>query len=167
LGLARGFCYGERICVILGDNIFENEITEIVEDYNLQERGARIVLKPVHDPTRYGVAIISNDRIVDIVEKPDQDFLTQAQKEHVTCSELAVTGIYFYDQRVFEIIDTLKPSGRGELEITDVNNAYREWGQLKYSILGGWWTDAGTHESLKKSNELVTGTKYGNILQKT
>jgi glucose-1-phosphate thymidylyltransferase len=144
LGLARGFCYGERMCVILGDNILEDSLDQYVKEYNKQIRGAMVLLKEVDHPSRYGVAEIDNCSIRRIIEKPKDPK-----------SNFAVTGVYFYDQRVFDIIDTLRPSGRGELEITDVNNAYIEWGELKYATLKGYWTDAGTHESLFHATQLV------------
>lgn len=155
LGLARGFCYGEKLCVILGDNIFEDDLTAHIAKYARQERGAMILLKEVDNPERYGVAEFEedvpsgllSDRIVSIEEKPIQPK-----------SNYAVTGVYFYDYRVFDIIKELKPSGRGEIEITDVNNVYREWGELRCSFMKGWWTDAGTHKSLAKANEFVRGT---------
>lgn len=144
LGLARGFSYGERVCVILGDNIFSDPLNSYIEEYNIQERGARIILKKVSDPKRFGVPEFSNKQIVSIEEKPKNPK-----------SDYAVTGIYMYDQRVFDIIDKLKPSDRGELEITDVNNTYICWGELQYSVFSGWWSDAGTHESLQKANDLA------------
>lgn len=145
LGLARGFSYGERLCVILGDNIFSDPLNSYIEEYNLQNRGARVILKKVLDPNRFGVPELGvDDKILRIEEKPENPK-----------SEYAVTGIYMYDQRVFEIIDKLEPSDRGELEITDVNNTYISWGDLKYSVFSGWWCDCGTHESLQKANSLV------------
>ncbi|HUU26866.1 MAG TPA: sugar phosphate nucleotidyltransferase [archaeon] len=147
LGLARHFSEDEKIAVILGDNIIEKNIVEAVRDFESQPRGAKILLKEVPDPERFGVAVLEKGRIIRIVEKP---------KEPV--SNLAVVGIYFYDSRVFEIIDTLVPSDRGELEITDVNNAYLERGELTFGILDGWWTDAGTFESLLRANNLVAKT---------
>ena len=146
LYLARDFARGDKMAVLLGDNIFEDDIGLYVERCARQGRGARILLKQVPDPQRYGVAEIDGDRVRRIYEKPEKPV-----------SDYAVTGIYFYDDRVFDIIASLKPSSRGELEITDVNNAYIERGQLGFDILSGYWTDAGTHESLRLANELVLG----------
>jgi len=145
LGLARRFGRGGRLAVILGDNIFERSIAPFADAYRNQKTGAKILLQEVDDPGRYGVAVTEGNRVVKIIEKPKQP-----------PSRLAVTGIYFYDQSVYEIIDALRPSGRGELEITDVNNAYIGRGDLSFDVLPGWWTDAGTFESLKLANELVT-----------
>jgi len=142
-GLASHFVNGDRCVVILGDNIFEDDITPYVESFAKQEKGAKILLKEVPDPQRFGVAELKDDKVVSIEEKPKYPK-----------SNLAVTGIYMYDSEVFEIIKTLKPSARGELEITDVNNAYIKKGILTYHVLKGWWTDAGTPESLYRANEL-------------
>ena len=150
LGLARDFARGEKTVVLLGDNIFEDGIGLYVERFARQGRGARILLKEVEDPQRYGVAEIQGDRVVGIVEKPEKP-----------ASRFAVTGIYLYDDRVFDIISHLRPSGRGELEITDVNNAYIARGELGFDLLPGFWTDAGTHESLRHANELVLGIRNG------
>jgi glucose-1-phosphate thymidylyltransferase len=147
LGLARGFAGGEPVCVILGDYIFEDDLKPYVERFAEQGVGARVLLKEVEHPERFGVAGVADDRIVCIVEKP---------KPPVT-SNLAVTGVYFYDKHVFSIIDTCKPSRRGELEITDVNNEYLRRGELDFDTLSGWWTDAGTFESLLVANRLVGG----------
>ena len=144
LGLARHFADNDKIVVILGDNIIEKDINKCVDDFRKQPNGAKILLKEVDDPERFGVAELKGGRIVGIEEKPKKPK-----------SKYAVTGIYMYDNQVFEIIRTLKPSGRGELEITDVNNAYIKNGGLTYSVLDGWWTDAGTFESLLKANNLV------------
>jgi glucose-1-phosphate thymidylyltransferase len=144
LGLARGFAAGEPICMLLGDNIFQDPLGPFVERYAQQGGGARILLKEVPDPHRFGVAELEGDRVKGIEEKPLEP------KSH-----LAVTGIYFYDQQVFEIVQKCKPSRRGELEITDVNNAFVARGQLGFDVLAGWWTDAGTFESLQRANELV------------
>jgi glucose-1-phosphate thymidylyltransferase len=146
LGLAENFVHGDRMCVILGDNIFEQPITPFVSAFSGQADGARLLLKQVHDPQRYGVAEVEGERVVRIVEKPKDPK-----------SDLAVIGVYFYDAQVFDFIRTLKPSGRGELEITDVNNHYLSTGKLRWDRLGGWWTDAGTFDSLHAANELVTG----------
>jgi len=145
LGLARRFGRGGRLAVILGDNIFESSIAAFADSFRAQASGAKILLQEVHDPGRYGVAVTEGKRVAKIIEKPKDP-----------PSNLAVTGIYFYDQDVFEVIRTLKPSGRGELEITDVNNAYIARGDLTFDVLPGWWTDAGTFESLKHANELAT-----------
>ena len=147
LGLAEFFADGEPICVILGDNIIENNICHAVENFRKQAKGAKILLKEVTDAERFGVAEIQGDRIVGIEEKPKKPK-----------SNLAVIGIYLYDATVFEKIHRLKPSGRGELEITDVNNFYIEEGTLTYEVLDGWWTDAGTFESLLRANNLVAET---------
>lgn len=144
LGLARHFAGKDRIAVILGDNIVEKSIKKHVDAFRKQSKGARILLKEVPDPKRFGVVGFSGKKIVSIEEKPKNPK-----------SKYAVTGIYMYDNRVFEIIKTLKPSHRGELEITDVNNAYLKMGELEHSIMDGWWTDAGTFESLLKANNLV------------
>lgn len=142
LGLAENFCGDEPMTVILGDNIFETGLSKSLE--NFDGSGAQILIKQVEDPERFGVAELEGDRIVGIEEKPDQPK-----------SEFAVTGIYMYDSKVFDLIRNLKPSDRGELEITDVNNHYIENGAMKYSILDGWWTDAGTPESYKMANNLA------------
>lgn len=160
LGLARGFCYGERLCVILGDNIFEDDISSIVYEYHAQDRGARVVIKEVAEDelTRFGVAHIVDDKVVSIVEKPSYEQLKNIAKnsgEEKTVKFRAITGVYFYDQRVFEIISSLTPSARGELEITDVNRFYMEMGELQFSTVSGWWTDAGTLDSLNLANNLV------------
>jgi glucose-1-phosphate thymidylyltransferase len=147
LGLARRFGRGGRLAVILGDNIFESPITGFADAFRRQPSGAKVLLKEVPDPGRYGVAVTDGGHVVKIVEKPKQP-----------PSSLAVTGIYFYDQAVFEVVTSLKPSGRGELEITDVNNAYIARGDLTFDVLPGWWTDAGTFESLRHANALVEGT---------
>ncbi len=144
LSLAERFAQGESICVILGDNIIEGSIRHAADDFRSQGGGARILLKEVHDAQRFGVAEIVGDRIVGIEEKP------AAPK-----SNYAVTGIYMYDASVFSKIHTLIPSGRGELEITDVNNAYIREGTLRFSYLDGWWTDAGTFDSLLRAATLV------------
>jgi glucose-1-phosphate thymidylyltransferase len=145
LGLARRFGRGGRLAVILGDNIFESSIAAFADSFRAQPSGAKILLQEVHDPGRYGVAVTEGKRVAKIIEKPKDP-----------PSNLAVTGIYFYDQDVFEVIRTLKPSGRGELEITDVNNAYIARGDLTFDVLPGWWTDAGTFESLKHANQLAS-----------
>lgn len=144
LGLAENFAGRDNLCVILGDNIFEDSLTEDVRAFAAQGKGARILLKPVHDPQRYGVAELDGDKVIGIEEKP------KAPK-----SNLSVTGIYFYDATVFEIIRGVKPSGRGEMEITDVNNAYIARGEMTFGTFKGWWTDAGTFPSLALANELA------------
>ncbi|MFA5142547.1 MAG: sugar phosphate nucleotidyltransferase [Candidatus Omnitrophota bacterium] len=144
LRLAEHFADESRIVVILGDNVIETDIRDCVNDFVKQKSGAKILLKAVDDPERFGVPELKGDKIVSIQEKPKNPK-----------SKYAVTGIYMYDEQVFDIIKTLKPSGRGELEITDVNNAYIKKGELTYSILDGWWTDAGTFESLLRANNLV------------
>jgi len=142
--LAENFSGGDKIVVILGDNIFEDDLSPAIINFKEQETGARILLKEVHDPERYGVAEIKNGKVVGIEEKPAQPK-----------SNYSVTGIYMYDNRVFEIIKKLKPSGRGELEITDVNNAYIKEGALHCEYLNGFWTDAGTFESLEEAWKLI------------
>jgi glucose-1-phosphate thymidylyltransferase len=146
LALAEHFADGEKICVILGDNIIEGSIRDAVRAFEAQERGARILLKEVPDAGRFGVAELRDGRIVGIEEKPARPK-----------SSYAVTGIYFYDGTVFDKVRTLVPSGRGELEITDVNNAYIREGTMTFSFLEGWWTDAGTFESLLRAANLVAG----------
>lgn len=144
LGLARHFAAGSKIVVVLGDNILESSIRQHVDRFRRQESGARVLLKKVSDPERFGVATLRGKKIISIEEKP----------KHPR-SNLVVTGVYMYDERVFEIIQTLKPSHRGELEITDVNNAYVRRGKLEFDILKGWWTDSGTFDSLLRANQLV------------
>ncbi|MBI5124261.1 MAG: NTP transferase domain-containing protein [Candidatus Omnitrophica bacterium] len=144
LKLAEHFADNDRIIVILGDNIIEKDIKKAVEDFRKQPKGAKILLKKVEDPERFGVAELRGNQIISIEEKPKKPK-----------SDYAVTGIYMYDSKVFEMIKSLKPSERGELEITDVNNAYLKRGELTYSILDGWWTDSGTFDSLLRANELA------------
>lgn len=150
LGLASYYASGQSVTVILGDNIIEDDITPFVESFRRQGKGAKILLKEVPDPQRFGVPILDGDKVTGIVEKPKDP-----------PSHYAVIGIYMYDSNVFEIIPTLKPSGRGELEITDVNNAYIRRGEMTYDVLSGWWTDAGTFESLFRANRLVAGKARG------
>ncbi len=152
LKLAEFFASGEKICVVLGDNIIEKNIRKAVENFAKQREGAKILLKEVPDPQRFGVPELNGDRIIKIEEKPK-----------FPKSQYAVTGIYLYDQEVFNIIKTLKPSERGELEITDVNNRYIERGLMTWDILEGWWTDAGTFESLLRANQLVAQTGANKI----
>lgn len=142
LGLAENFIGNDSMCVILGDNIFNFSLRGAMESYS--GRGAHIMIKEVHDPSRYGVAEMDGNRIIGIEEKP-------ANPKSSYC----VTGIYMYDSDVFEYIRQLKPSGRGELEITDVNNFYIDSEMMTYSILEGWWTDAGTPDSYKVANDLA------------
>lgn len=146
LALAEHFADGEKICVILGDNIIQGSIAAAVQAFEKQERGARILLKEVPDAGRFGVAELDGDRIVGIEEKPAKPK-----------SNYAVIGIYLYDGTVFDKVKHLVPSRRGELEITDVNNAYIQEGTMSYSFLDGWWTDAGTFESLLRAANLVAG----------
>ena len=141
LGLAEDFADNSPVTMILGDNIFQDNIIDSVKSFT---SGAKIFLKEVSDAHRFGAAEIDRNRIISIEEKPK-----------IPKSSLAVTGLYIYDSRVFEIIRNLKPSGRGELEITDVNNAYVRMGEMEYSILEGFWSDAGTFESLFRASELV------------
>ncbi len=145
LALAEYFADGQPICVVLGDNIIECSIAPYVENFKKQGSGARILLKKVDDPQRFGVPEIRGSQIVRIDEKPE-----------TPASDYAVTGIYMYDGEVFDIVKGLKPSKRGELEITDVNNAYIARGKMEYDILEGWWTDAGTFESLLRASNLVS-----------
>ncbi|MBN1864851.1 MAG: NTP transferase domain-containing protein [Victivallales bacterium] len=144
LGLAEGFVAGSPVLVILGDNLFQDSLRDYVREYLGQGGGARILLKAVHDPERFGVAVLDGGKVVKVVEKPEEPE-----------SELAVTGVYFYDSSVYDIIRTLKPSGRGELEITDVNNEYIRRGSMQCCIMRGWWSDAGTFESLEHVQRLV------------
>lgn len=147
LRLAEHFADGESICVVLGDNIIQGNVAKAAEQFRKQGAGAKILLKEVKDPQRFGVPVLEGSRVVRIEEKP-------ANPQ----SPYAVTGIYFYDAQVFEHIRTLKPSARGELEITDVNNTYINAGTLTWDVLDGWWTDAGTIESLYLANQLVSQT---------
>jgi glucose-1-phosphate thymidylyltransferase len=145
LGLTRHFVGNGRVVVILGDNILEDDIAESVAAFRAQESGARVLLREVDNPHRFGVARVDAEgRVLEILEKPKDP-----------PSNLIVTGIYMYDAEVFEIVRTLKPSGRGELEITDVNNAYLKKGTLEYDVLQGWWTDAGTFESIAEASKLL------------
>ncbi|MGK5091718.1 sugar phosphate nucleotidyltransferase [Deltaproteobacteria bacterium TL4] len=144
LGLGEQFANHEKICVILGDNIFFDPIGPYIENFKTQEKGAKILIQEVSDPGRFGVAEIQGDRIIGIEEKP----------KHPK-SSYCVTGIYMYDAEIFNIIPSLKPSSRGELEITDVNNYYIQHNLMTFDILQGWWTDAGTFESYRHANHLV------------
>jgi glucose-1-phosphate thymidylyltransferase len=150
LGLCEHFADGQSICVVLGDNILEKSIREAADAFRAQKVGARILLKEVHDAERFGVAEFSGDRILGIEEKPANPK-----------SNFAVTGIYMYDETVFQKISTCKPSKRNELEITDVNNAYIQEGTMSYSFLNGWWTDAGTFDSLLRAANLVHRSAEG------
>jgi len=152
LRLAEFFAAGEKICVVLGDNLIEKNIRRAADAFRKQKGGAKIMLKEVADPHRFGVADMKGDRVISIEEKP------RAPK-----SNYAVIGIYFYDSYAFDIIKTLKPSGRGELEITDVNNCYISKGLMTCDVLEGWWTDAGTFESLLRANILVSQTGANNL----
>ena len=143
LGLCRHYTGGENMVVMLGDNILEKSIKPAIDSFRRQGKGAKILLKRVDDPERFGVAELDGDKVVGIEEKPRNPK-----------TNLSVIGVYMYDNRVFDIISTLKPSGRGELEITDVNNRYIEWGEMSYEIVDGWWTDAGTFESLFRASQL-------------
>ena len=152
LGLAEDFADGSPICVVLGDNIIEMSICGAVDAFHQQKCGAKILLKEVSDSKRFGVAEIQGDRVVGIEEKP-----------RIPKSNYAVIGVYLYDSTVFEKIKRLKPSSRGELEITDVNNLYVQEGSLTHETLNGWWTDAGTFESLLRANNLVAQTGANKI----
>ena len=148
LSLVEHFAAGDPVCVVLGDNIIEGNIRSAVRSYRHQGRGAKIILKKVPDPGRFGVPELNGHEVVRIEEKPA-----------LPKSDFAVIGIYMYDGDVYDIIRTLKPSGRGELEITDVNNAYIARGEMTWEELDGWWTDAGTFESLLRASNLVA--EYG------
>ena len=150
LSLARNFAEDEPLAVVLGDNIFERGIRQAVDSY--PGHGAMIMLKDVPDPQRFGVPRLDGERVAEIVEKPA-----------APPSPYAVVGAYIYDSRAFEVIDGLEPSARGELEITDVNNAYISWGEMRYGVLEGWWTDAGTFDSLLQANRLVAGSAAARI----
>jgi len=152
LQLAEDFADGEKICVVLGDNIIEKHIRGPVGEFFTQPSGAKLLLKEVDDPQRFGVPRFEDGRVVEIVEKPTDP-----------PSNYAVTGIYMFDSDVFEIAKELKPSDRGELEITDVNNVYLERGDLTYGILDGWWTDAGTFESLYRASTLIRDNGANNV----
>ena len=151
LSLAEYFVEDDPVCVILGDNIYEKSMRGSAEEFARQGKGARIHLKRVENPQRFGVPVIEGERILRIEEKPKDPK-----------SDYAVTGLYMYDQSVFDIIKTLKPSGRGELEITDVNNAYIARNEMSYALVDGWWSDAGTFDSLLRTNILVASQFEGN-----
>lgn len=145
LSLAANFAHNHsKIAVVLGDNIVEKSIKKYVAHFRQQKQGARLLLKEVDDPQRFGVAEIKNKRLIGIEEKPKKPK-----------SNYIVTGIYMYDQQIFDFIKTLKPSRRGELEITDVNNIYIKKGLMEFDILDGWWSDSGTFSSLLRANNLV------------
>ena len=152
LSLVEHFADDEPICVVLGDNIIEGNIQKAAEDYQRQGKGAKILLKKVHDPNRFGVPELDGDKVLNIEEKPESPK-----------SDYAVIGIYFYDNTVFDVIKTLKPSNRGELEITDVNNHFINQGTMTWNELDGWWTDAGTFESLLHATNLVAETGANNL----
>jgi glucose-1-phosphate thymidylyltransferase len=144
LRLAEPWAKGDKICVVLGDNIIEGDVRDAAKSFHQQDKGAMVMLKEVPDPERFGVPVIDNGRIVRIEEKPKKPL-----------SSYAVIGIYFYDGTVFDRIRGLKPSGRGEYEITDINNSYIAEGTLRHTLLDGWWTDAGTFESLWHASNMV------------
>ena len=149
LALAEGFAAGDRIVVLLGDNIFEHSMQQAISDFRGQQKGARVLLKQVDDPKRYGVAVLNRKhQIVEIEEKPIQPK-----------SDYAVVGVYFYDASVFDIIRTIEPSARGEYEITSVNNVYIDRGQLEYSLVEGEWVDAGTFDSLAEAHKILLKRK--------
>lgn len=152
LSLVEHFAEGQPVCVVLGDNIIEGNIAAAADEYRAQGKGAKILLKHVHDPQRFGVPELDGDKVVRIEEKPSNPK-----------SDFAVIGIYFYDPTVFEVIKTLVPSDRGELEITDVNNHYINRGEMTWNELEGWWTDAGTFSSLLKASNLVAESGANNI----
>jgi glucose-1-phosphate thymidylyltransferase len=156
LRLAEHFADGEKIVVVLGDNIIEHNIRKAVGDFFTQSRGAKILLKEVEDAQRFGVADIEGNKVVGIEEKPSDPK-----------SNYAVVGIYMYDPQVFDIARDLKPSGRGELEITDVNNAYIKQGTMTFEVLNGWWTDAGTFDSLLRANNLVASGGANHVQDET
>ena len=144
LGLAEAFAAGGPVLVVLGDNVFQAQLCDEVARFTDLGEGARILLKEVEHPERFGVPVFEGGELVDVVEKPS-----------APTGPYAVTGVYFFDARVYEIIRTLEPSARGELEIVDVIRAYLRAGALSWGVLDGWWTDAGTFESLRRANELV------------
>lgn len=156
LSLVEHFADDEAICVVLGDNIIENNIQKAAEDYRRQGGGAKILLKEVEDPQRFGVPELDGERVLQIEEKPAKPK-----------SNFAVIGVYFYDATVFEVIRGLEPSDRGELEITDVNNHYINRGEMTWGELEGWWTDAGTFESLLRATNLVAETGANKLEEKS
>ena len=152
LSLVEHFADDQPVCVVLGDNIIEKNIRSAADEYRKQGGGAKIMLKEVHDPQRFGVPELDGDKVLQIEEKPKDPK-----------SNYAVVGIYFYDHTVFDVIKTLVPSERGELEITDVNNHYIRRGEMTWNELDGWWTDAGTFESLLRASNLVAETGANNL----
>jgi len=152
LSLVEHFADDDPICVILGDNIIEKNVRAAADEYRKQGGGAKIMLKRVHDPQRFGVPELDGEKVLNIEEKPSEPK-----------SDFAVIGVYFYDNTVFDVIRTLVPSGRGELEITDVNNHYIQRGEMTWNELDGWWTDAGTFESLLRASNLVAETGANNL----
>jgi glucose-1-phosphate thymidylyltransferase len=152
LALAENHATCGPVCVVLGDNLLEKTIRVAVDEYRKQDKGARILLKEVEDPKRFGVPILEGNKVIKIIEKPEDP-----------PSSFAVTGIYMYDTQVFDFIKTLNPSQRGELEITDVNNLYINQGTMTWSLIDGWWTDAGTFDSLLKASNLVAHGGANNI----
>ncbi|MGA8833209.1 MAG: sugar phosphate nucleotidyltransferase [Desulfomonilaceae bacterium] len=152
LALAENHATCGPVCVVLGDNLLEKTIRVAVDEYRKQNKGARILLKEVEDPKRFGVPILEGNKVIKIIEKPEDP-----------PSSFAVTGIYMYDSQVFDFIKTLNPSQRGELEITDVNNLYINQGTMTWSLIDGWWTDAGTFDSLLKASNLVAHGGANNI----
>lgn len=152
LGLAESFAGSEAVTVILGDNVFSDDITPYVHSFAAQGSGAKVLITGVDDPQRYGVPELVDGKVLSIEEKPE-----------VPKSSYAVTGVYMYDPMVFDIIKTLRPSHRGELEVTDINNAYIKAGLLTFDVLTGWWTDAGTHASLAKANSLAAKLELDDV----
>ena len=152
LSLVQHFADDQPVCVVLGDNIIERNIRAAADEYRKQGGGAKIMLKKVHDPQRFGVPELDGEKVLQIQEKPKDPK-----------SDYAVIGIYFYDHTVFDVIKTLVPSERGELEITDVNNHYIRRGEMTWNELDGWWTDAGTFESLLRASNLVAETGANNL----
>lgn len=153
LALAEHFCEGDNLCVILGDNLFQDSLAPFIREKTIRPEGGMVLLKEVEDAGRFGVAVFRGGRLVEIVEKPA-----------TPPGRLAVTGCYFFDSHVFEVIRGLEPSQRGELEITDVNNAYIREGRMEHRILEGWWTDAGTVRSLQRAAQLVSGDRGNAVL---
>jgi len=155
LDLAEHFVGDDQMVVILGDNVFMDDISPYVQNFIEQGSGAKILIQEVSDPARFGVPELEGNRILSIEEKPTHPK-----------SSFAVTGIYMFDSKVFSIVKTLVPSARGELEITDVNNAYIKKDELTFDILQGWWTDAGTHASLARAHELAQDLNFGEAFGK-
>lgn len=153
LALTEDFADGEPVVVVLGDNVYQAPIAPVLDEYRSAPGGAMILLKEVTDPERFGVARLEGGRVTAVIEKPADP-----------PSSLAVTGCYLYDNRVFDIIRTLEPSARGELEITDVNNQYIGWGAMRHRTIEGWWTDAGTVSSLHRAATLVAGERDNPVL---